>query len=274
MRLLLAAALAITFAACSDPTLAPGDAYEQAQAATDANDGARAVRLLRHAAAAGHLWARHDLSEALTRGYVSAPWSAERPGARHVPIRTWPGEGALRRHQYETALRRGVARGDTAAALLVALRLRLPSWDGTQWRDPTAAHRDSALALLLPLAEAGHVSALLLLAELDGRRTPAGRAWTRRAIASEGERGCWLAFTVDPAGWRRGQSAPAVLARIDEAERCARYLPSDHPARDYAPDLLRRLNAEARTGNGDAASLRDTLVTLGVFRKHPSLAGA
>lgn len=273
-RFLLVVALAVLPAAgCTVAPHSPEATHAAVAEAVRAGAGGRALRRLRQAAAAGDLYALRDLSVSLGRGYVSASPAASAPaGALHAAVWAVPGEAWLRRRQLDRALARGVARRDTAALLLVAERLLYPSLARERWAEPTAAARDSARALLAPLAETGYWPAGAQLAQMDGFRTPAGQRWVQRAVEAGDARACWFNVHVGPDRLALEASAGAVARALDGAVRCRALGAPPEATGDPSAGFVDGLRRLARQGDASAAARLDSLDALGVFERHPGLA--
>ena len=265
----LAAVLAAVLAACSPRAdLAPDEAYRAAQAALDAGDASRALALYGVAADAGRLDALAMLAEARRRGYFNVSAGPPDPaGARHLPVRSWPGQAARAERAYAAALRDSARAGHPDALARVAGRLLDRSWDGEAWRDPTEADRDSARAIYRRLdAEGADPLRLYSLAwSLDDEA--GARRHLRDADADGHPQACAILYWV---GGGHDASTPEGLRDyLDHLLAC----PGPGGAGpEEAAEVVRALAAQADAGNAAAADLLAGLRETGVFERYPRLA--
>lgn len=269
MRLLLAATLALTLAACS-PNLTPDEAAEAAAEAVEAGDAGEALRLYRSAAKRGHLRAMETLADAHRRGYFTRSGSMV-TGFNPVRFVGLPWEASHWQRRFEDEMTRQVRAGSTEARYMLAGHLRTRHFDGETWHDPSPAERDSSEAIYHALANEGHVNAMLVLsfrANSRGDSLVADR-WLARAEEAGSETACW--FRVSRAH-RHLTSMKALADGIDAGTRCEAMEDDPSPIRSMAEMALGNLFTQDSLGNEAATAALDSLRALGVFERHPHLA--
>ena len=270
MRLLaLGLALTLLPACTSYESLSPDEAVAAARDAIEAGDARKATRLYAVAARGGHLGAIGSLAAGYQQGYYPrGSVLPGRPGARHLATRQSDLQARRWIRRHVELVRRPSEDPERQLYRAIDL-LNGQQTPGSAWRlatvttdspRPTPAQRDSAIALLEGLLEAGHSRAAYAL--MQTTEDPDRDLAYLRTAAAHGDVGACLWAVSQSHGETWAESATELADYLSDRAECEAMPSYDATQRDHPLDALR---AQAERGNAEARGLLDGLAELGVL---------
>ncbi|MCH7975972.1 MAG: sel1 repeat family protein [Bacteroidetes bacterium] len=261
--------LIVGLAACdTEADLSPGEAYDQALAAMMDRDASEAMKLLRTAAAQGHLEATAMLADTYARGQL-APRAVEpniqrSEGAIILPIRVLPGQARRWRRRFDALIEDRLDAEDPDAMLLQAGRL----FDQDR-RSPTPDNYAQAISLLTTAADRGNASAALQLAVKMRHTEPeASERWITLAFELGHPQACMMRVTLLTDEDDILESARDLEDYMARMGACKAEATIAGVALTYVVDVY----STAKQDDADAQATLDSLETTGVLGQFPELA--